>query len=121
MPPIDNFKGNDNDEQILYDALLLYYEDSIIKVLSYIKPNSVIYPTNESNFKKRETDPNKIRDEPTHLEFTIICISQSDPKRKLEQLLTQKNTANKEIETFCKRFNISKQDETKSRWNVSYK
>ncbi len=46
MPPIDNFKGNDNDEQILYDALLLFFEDSIIKVLAYIKPSTVVYPSN---------------------------------------------------------------------------
>lgn len=46
MPPIDNFKGNDNDEQILYDALLLFYEDSIMKVLAYIKPSTVVYPSN---------------------------------------------------------------------------
>jgi hypothetical protein len=82
---------------MLYDAILLYYEDSIIKVLAYIKPTTVVYPTNDSNFKKRETDPNKIRDEATSLDFTIICISQSDPKRKLEQLLSQKSTTNKEI------------------------
>jgi hypothetical protein len=47
MPAIDNFRGNDNDEQILYDALLLEYEDSIMKVLAYIKPSLVIYPTND--------------------------------------------------------------------------
>lgn len=46
MPAIDNFKGNDNDEQILYDALLLFYEDSIMKVLAYIKPSTVVYPSN---------------------------------------------------------------------------
>lgn len=38
MPTIDNFRGNDNDEQILYDALILSYEGSIAKVLIYVKP-----------------------------------------------------------------------------------
>jgi hypothetical protein len=93
MPAIDNFKGNDNDEQILYDALLLFYEDSIMKVLAYLKPSTVVYPTNESNFKKKETDPSKMKDEPTQLEFTIICISQSDPKKKLEQLIEKGKTS----------------------------
>lgn len=67
MEAIDNFRGNDNDEQILYDALLLSYEGSFMKVLAYIKPSSVIYPTNDSNFKKKETDPSKSKDEPTQL------------------------------------------------------
>lgn len=67
MEAIDNFRGNDNDEQILYDALLLSYEGSFMKVLAYIKPSSVIYPTNDSNFKKKETDPSKSTDEPTQL------------------------------------------------------
>ena len=67
MEAIDNFRGNDNDDQILYDALLLSYEGSFMKVLAYIKPSSVIYPTNDSNFKKKETDPIKSKDEPTQL------------------------------------------------------
>jgi hypothetical protein len=33
-----------------------------MKVLAYIKPNTVVYPTNESNFKKKETDPAKMKD-----------------------------------------------------------
>lgn len=53
MEAIDNFKGNDNDDQILYDALLLSFEGSFMKVLAYIKPSTVLYPTNESNFKKK--------------------------------------------------------------------
>lgn len=53
MPPIDNFKGNDNDEQILYDAIVLRDVDSVIKVLTYIRPSTVIYPSNESNIKKK--------------------------------------------------------------------
>jgi hypothetical protein len=63
-----------------------------MKVLAYVTPTSVIYPTNESNFKKRETDVNKIKDEPTQLEFKFINISQSDPKKKLEQLITTNKT-----------------------------
>lgn len=61
MPPIDNFRGNDNDEQILYDAIVLRDVDSVIKVLAYIKPSTVFYPSNESNVKK-ESDPNKVKD-----------------------------------------------------------
>lgn len=38
----------------------------------------------------------------------------------MEQLI-KKGKTNQEIEAFCMRFNISKQDETKSRWNVSDK
>jgi hypothetical protein len=36
--------------------------DSVIKVLAYIKPSTVVYPSNESNIKKKETDPNKMKD-----------------------------------------------------------
>ena len=100
--------------------MLLFYEDSIIKVLAYIKPSTVVYPTNESNVRKIETDPNKAKDEPSNLEFTVICISQSDPLRKLEQLIS-KGKPNPEIEAFCARFDVAKTDETKCRWNVSEK
>lgn len=38
MPPIDSFKGNANDAEILYDAVLLEYDqDSLMKVLFYFK------------------------------------------------------------------------------------
>ena len=37
-PNIDNFKGNDNDEEILYDAIVLQLEGgSFMKVLFYFK------------------------------------------------------------------------------------
>lgn len=89
MPTIDNFRGNDNDEQILYDALMLSTEDSIIKVLLYVKPQEVVYP-NQSPFRQVETDPNKVKEVPTELGFTVICINQNDPLRKLEQLIEKK-------------------------------
>lgn len=38
MPPIDGFRGNDNDAEILYDAILLEYDkESLMKVLFYFK------------------------------------------------------------------------------------
>jgi hypothetical protein len=66
MPTIDNFRGNDNDEQILYDSLMLATEDSILKVLLYCKPQEVVYP-NQSPFRHVETDPNKVKEVPTTL------------------------------------------------------
>ena len=66
MPTIDNFRGNDNDEQILYDSLMLVTEDSILKVLLYCKPQEVVYP-NQSPFRQIETDPNKVKEVPTTL------------------------------------------------------
>jgi hypothetical protein len=50
----------------------------------------------------------------------MVCISQSDPKDKLEQLFTQ-NKSPQDIETFCQRFKISKELKTKCSWNVSAK
>lgn len=108
MPPIDNFRGNDNDEQILYDALLLKY-DGNMSVLAYINPTTVIYPSNESKFRRKEADPNKAKEAPVNLDFTIICICQSDPQNKLEQLL-EKGKTTQEIDAYCHRFNISKQN-----------
>lgn len=58
MPTIDNFRGCDDDEKILYDAVMLSTEDSIIKVLMYVKPQDVVYP-NQNPFRQIETDPNK--------------------------------------------------------------
>ena len=52
MPPIDSFRGNDNDEEILYDAVLLEYDkESMMKVLFYFKDIDVILP-NKSKFRK---------------------------------------------------------------------
>lgn len=67
-----------------------------MKVLVYLKPNLVIYPTNAVNFKRKETDPVKLKEEPTQIEFSFICINQSDPKKKLEQLI-EKGKTNQEI------------------------
>lgn len=64
MPAIDNFKGNTDDEKILYDAILLEYQkDSIMKVLIYLKPGSVIYPSNKDNTKKMFDETGKINDD----------------------------------------------------------
>ena len=61
MPTIDNFKGNDTEELVLYDALMLSTEDSIMKVLVYTKQVDVIYPANSSPFRPVESDPNKVK------------------------------------------------------------
>ena len=59
MPPIDSFRGNDNDEEILYDAVLLEYEkDSLMKVLFYFKEVDIILP-NKSKFRKQPDNPNE--------------------------------------------------------------
>ncbi len=126
MPTIDNFRGNENDELVLYDALMLGVgSENIMKVLIYTKQVDVIYPANGSPFRKQETDPNKIKEPPTTLDFAIICINQNEPKKKLEALILSNIKNNKpttqEIEVFCERFNISPQDLTKCKWNVSAK
>jgi hypothetical protein len=41
--------------------------------------------------KRQETDRNKIA-ESQPLDFTIICISQSDPKKKLDKLIEKGKT-----------------------------
>ena len=89
-----------------------------MKVLTYVKPGDVFYPNNENNYKKIETDHTKVKEEQTSLDFTIICICQSDPKKKLEQLI-DKGKTNQEIDEFCKRFKIDPIDLMKSKWNVS--
>jgi hypothetical protein len=51
MPPIDSFKSNEEDDQVLYDSLMLEH-NGFMKVLTYIKPTTVVYPTNETNERK---------------------------------------------------------------------
>ena len=59
LPPIDSFRGNDNDEEILYDAILLEYDkESLMKVLFYFKEIDVILP-NKSKFRKQPDNPNE--------------------------------------------------------------
>lgn len=97
---------------------MLEDKGSVVKVLAYIKPTLVVYPTNENNFR-RDSD-SKSKDTAGDLVFTVICIKQSDPKEKLEQLI-RSGKSNQDIDTFCTRFGISKLEKTKCSWNVSSK
>ena len=52
MPTIDNFKGSENEELVLYDALMLSTQESVLKVLAYVKQVDIIYPANSSPYRK---------------------------------------------------------------------
>lgn len=52
MPTIDNFKGSENEDLVLYDALMLSTQESVMKVLVYAKQVDIIYPANGSPYRK---------------------------------------------------------------------
>jgi hypothetical protein len=80
-PRIDSFKGNDNDEEILYDAIVLEYEPgSFMKVMFYFKEMEIYSPNNKVVLNKEEKS---ITSQKEYLNFNILCIQQNSPLLKL--------------------------------------
>ena len=84
-PNIDNFKGNDNDEEILYDAIVLQFSpESFMKVLFYFKEFDVFYsPKNATPMKRDDPKGQADNKNMNNLSFNILCIKQQKPVIKL--------------------------------------
>ena len=110
------FRGNENDEEVLYNSITIEYEPgSLMTLLFYFKARDVFVPNRM--FKASEGDHGR-EEAKMDLNFQIVCIQQINPLIGLREMLIAKKTP-EEVEKFTNRFSISQLDLKKSYWSVS--
>lgn len=117
MELVDNFKGVDEAQIILYDGILLKPKDQPIQVLFYFNMRKIRRPGRAISTGPDPTDYDKDEDK---LKFSVYGIVQLRPVKKLVELLQLKRPPN-EILEFRNRFQISNLEYYKSTWSVSAK
>lgn len=102
LVPVDNFKGVDEAQIILYDGILLTPKNTTIQVLFYFNSKKVRRP---GRLKSTGQDPMDFseKDEGNKLKFSVYGIVQLKPVVKLVELLQAKRPA-QEIQEFRNRF-----------------
>ena len=87
-----------------------------MKVLFYFKMDEVYTPNGSS--MKKDSEKKEDGKNQNFLTFTMLCIKQTDPELKLEELLRVKKLP-EDINKFVKRFGIDELTKSKKEWEVS--
>jgi len=116
---VDNFKGVDESQIILYDGILLKSRDTT-QVLFYFNMKKIRRPgravsnsLDSMEYTEKEEDKNKIK-------FSVYGIVQLKPLDRLKELL-QAGRPQNEINDFKVRFKVSSLGFYMSQWSVSAK
>ena len=117
---VDNFKGVDEAQIILYDGILLKSnKDTTTQVLFYFnmkirRPGRAMATGNDPmDYAEKEEDKNKVK-------FSVYGIVQLKPLDRLKELLQASRPQN-EINEFRVRFKVSSLGFYMSQWSVSAK
>lgn len=120
LEPVDDFKGVDEAQIILYDGILLTPKNTTIQVLFYFNVRKVRRPGRQKSNGQDPLDFSEKDDEKNKLKFSVYGIVQLKPVVKLVELLQAKRPA-QEIVEFRSRFQILPLEYYKSQWSVSAK
>lgn len=93
LEPVDDFKGVDEAQIILYDGILLTPKNTTIQVLFYFNVKKVRRPGRTKSNGPDPLDYSEKEDEKSKLKFSVYGIVQLKPIIKLVELLQAKRPA----------------------------